>query len=239
MFCIVNLKKFRLPVPAVLLFCVLTAIIIERCRLSAEAVEAMNLYEGGGVLVIDAGHGGLDGGASSEDGMLESTVNLAVAQKLEFLANLFGIETVMTRTSETLDYPDDVGTIKEKKVWDQKTRVDLINSTDNAILISIHQNKYPDARPYGSQVLYAVTEGSQELGELMHDMLIKTLNPENRRVAAPISDTIYLMRNVGCTAVLVECGFMSNPEEAALLASDGYRTKLAMVLLASYIQYTA
>lgn len=234
---VMNLKKFRLPVIALLLFCALTAIIKKRVEFDSEALEVMSRAYSGRVLIIDAGHGGLDGGASSADGLLESSVNLAVAQKLEFLSRFFGIRTAMTRTGDELDYPEGALTVREKKNWDQKTRTELIASFSDAVLISIHQNTYPDPRPYGSQVLYGTAQGSRELGELAHNLLIKTLNPENRRVAEPISDKIYLMRKAQCTAILVECGFMSNPQECKLLADDGYRTKLAMVLLASYIGY--
>ncbi|MGN1002629.1 MAG: N-acetylmuramoyl-L-alanine amidase [Oscillospiraceae bacterium] len=190
------------------------------------------------MLVIDAGHGGADGGAVAPDGMLESTVNLAVAQKTEALCHLFGIRCVMTRSGEELDYPEEAASIHQKKVWDQKTRVALINGTENAVLLSIHQNIFPDPRPSGSQVLYAATAGSQEFGELTHGNLVSLLDPENRRVAAPISKDIFLMRSVNCPAILVECGFLSNAAESAKLVDDSYRTKLAVILFASYIQYT-
>ena len=238
MFFVMNLKKIRLPLITVLLFAVLTAIITQRIKFDSEAVEVFSRLTEGRILIIDAGHGGLDGGASSADGMLESTINLAVAQRLEFLAQLFGVKTVMTRTTEGLDYPESAKTVREKKNWDQKTRAELISSIPNAVLISIHQNTYPDPRPHGSQVLYGPAQGSQELGELAHNLLIEMLNPENRRVAEPISDKIYLMRKAQCPAILVECGFMSNAQENTLLSDDEYQTKLAMVLLASYLSYT-
>ncbi len=238
MLCLFNLKNFRLVLIAVLLFGVLTAIITQRVQFDAKAMEVISGFEEERVLIIDAGHGGLDGGASSSDGLIESTVNLAVAKKLDFLARFFGIETVMTRNTEDLDYPDSAETVREKKNWDQKTRAQLIASVPNAVLISIHQNTYPDPRPHGSQVLYGTAQGSRELGEIAHSMLIETLNPENRRVAEPISEKIYLMRKAQCPAILVECGFMSNPEESVLLADGGYRTKLALVLFASYMRYS-
>ena len=239
MFLVLNLKKYRFAAIAVLLFFALTAIITQRVKFDAETAEVIKRIDGQKVLIIDAGHGGLDGGASSADGTLESTVNLAVAQRLDFLARFFGAETVMTRTSDELDYPDSAVTIREKKNWDQKTRVELIASVQNAVLISIHQNIYPDPRPHGSQVMYGTASGSRELGELAHGLLIETLNPENRRVAEPVSDKIYLMRKAQCPAILVECGFMSNPQESGLLADSGYQTKLAMVLLASYLRYSS
>ena len=215
----------------VLLFCVFSAIIGKSCVFNAAAAAPAGE---GGVLIVDAGHGGLDGGASTAGGVTESTINLEIAEKLAFLARFFGVETVMTRTAEELDYPDEAGTVRQKKVWDQKRRIALIKGTENAVLISIHQNKFPDPRPRGSQALYGKTEGSKELGEITHAMLNEKLNPENRRVAAPISEKIYLMRSIDCPAVLVECGFLSNAGEAALLCDGGYQTKLAAVLLASY-----
>lgn len=105
------------------------------------------------------------------------------------------------------------------------------------MLISIHQNCYPDRKPSGAQVLYAASPGSDTLGALMHDNLVAYLDPQNRRVAVPISEKIYLMREVNCPAVLVECGFLSNESECAKLEDGGYQTKLAAVIIASYLQY--
>ena len=189
------------------------------------------------VLIIDAGHGGEDGGTTSANGLVESSVNLEISKRLEAIAKLFGVETVMTRTSQQIDYPVDAVTIAQRKRADQKARIELINSYPNAILISVHQNSYPDSRPNGCQVLYGTTDGSKPLGELMHENMSASLCPGNRRVASPISDTIYLMRSVKCTAVLVECGFLSNVAEADLLNTSTYQTKIATVLLGSYLQY--
>lgn len=188
-------------------------------------------------LIIDAGHGGEDGGCTSPNGLTESEVNLEIALKMQALAGLFGIEPVMTRDSETIDYPESATSTSQRKVYDQKTRVELINSYQNAVLISIHQNNYPHPSPHGSQALYSNTDESKRLGELIHHSLISALNSENRRVAAPVSDSIYLMKSVECTAVLVECGFFSNAEEESLLSTSEYRMKLAAVLLSSYLQF--
>lgn len=240
MFYVLNLKKMRLPTVGALLFCVLTAIIIKRAQSFALETAAMQRLESAHpVLIIDAGHGGLDGGAVAPDGTAESGINLDIALRLRDMCSLFGVETVMTRTGEDIGYPDAAKTVSQKKAWDQKRRAELINSTPDAVLISIHQNKYPDPRPHGAQVLYGKEDGSRELGECMHEMLRVSLDPENRRVAAPIQNNIYLMRMAKCPAVLVECGFLSNPDEAALLESGEYRTKLAMVLLAAFLSGTA
>lgn len=189
------------------------------------------------VLVIDAGHGGLDGGAVAADGTAESGLNLAVSLRARALAGLLGLPCAMTRSGDTLDYPDSASTTRTKKVWDQQQRVALINALPDAVLLSIHQNKYPDPRPRGAQVLYGKGEGSSAFAETAQSALTESLCPENRRVAAPIPDSIYLMKNVRCPAILVECGFLSNPEELALLKTPEYQLKLALTLTAAYLRF--
>ena len=189
------------------------------------------------VLIIDPGHGGEDGGAVANDGTQEADVNLAIALRLNALSRLCGVQTVLTRSSEHIDYPTDADSIAARKVADQKQRVETINQTINGVLISIHQNWYPTASPHGAQVLYAKTSGSKQFGQFLHAQLLTALNPENRRVASPISDDIYLMRNAECPAVLVECGFLSNPDELSQLRDANYEIKLSMVMLSAYLQY--
>ena len=191
------------------------------------------------VLIIDAGHGGEDGGATTAEGVPESGINLAIAQKLEALAGLCGVESVMTRESQDINYPESASTTAQRKQADQKARIELINAQSDAVLISIHQNFFPTAQPSGCQVLYGKPEGSRELGELTHKNLTEALCPTSRRVAAPISEDIYLMRSAKCTSILVECGFLSNPSEAALLQTEDYQLKISALLLASYLQYEA
>ena len=231
-------KKRWFPMGILLLFLLMTAIIVHVfLGVIAEVTETASWSGPVRTLVIDAGHGGLDGGAVAADGTTESVLNLEIANRLEQLARLWGTSVQMTRRSETLDYPEPEASVRAKKAWDQKRRVELINAEENAVLISIHQNKYPDPRPSGSQVLYAATAGSKELAELTHDNLISALNPGNRRVAAPISETIYLMKRVKCPAILVECGFLSNRAETERLKSGDYQKALACVLFASFRQF--
>jgi len=191
----------------------------------------------GPVLVIDAGHGGADGGAIAKDGTLESGVNLDIALRLECLAKFWGVETEMTRRSDDITYPAEATTISAMKKADQYTRIALINSIPGAILISIHQNKYPSASPYGPQVFYGSVEGGATLAALIQANLTGQLCPSNRRGAKPIDKDIFLMRKVCCTAVLTECGFLSNPDELAKLKTPGYRLQLASIFLASYLEY--
>jgi len=217
-----------------LLFSSITAIIRAE---DPKAITAFSLEDEAPVPVVDAGHGGLDGGAVGVGGVCESRINLAIARRAEALLRFLGASPVMTRETDELAYPTECNSTHEKKVWDQKRRVELVNGTERAVLISIHQNSYPDPRPSGCQVLYGTVHGSRELGELLQAQLSSALCPENRRVAAPISEKIYLLKQVSCPAVLIECGFLSNGAEAAKLARDDYQTKLAAAICASYFQY--
>lgn len=189
------------------------------------------------VLILDPGHGGEDGGAVAADGTLESGVNLDIALRLEALSRFWGIDTRMTRRTEDIEYPASARTLADKKKADQNARLRQINDTPGAILISIHQNNYPAAAPNGIQVFYGEISPGDELAKCMQENLTQSLCPDNRRVAEPIDDGIYLMRNAQCPAVLVECGFLSNPAELELLKTETYRTELAAVMLASLMEY--
>lgn len=202
---------------------------------AAERVPTMARSQS--ILIIDAGHGGADGGASTAEGILEADINLEIALQLNDLAHLYGRETVLTREQPGIDYPAEADTVAKQKVYDQKTRVALINTYPDGVLLSIHQNFYPDVRPSGAQVLYGRTPESEVFGKLIHVNLVAALDPSNRRVAAPINESIYLMRNAQCTAALVECGFLSNPAEAACLNDHTYQNKISVVLLSSYLEY--
>ena len=205
--------------------------------LQKPAQEASANTAGARTLIIDPGHGGEDGGAVAPDGTQEADVNLSISLRLNALARLCGVPTVLTRSSANIDYPTDAGTIAARKTADQRKRVEVINQMSDGVLISIHQNWYPAASPHGAQVLYSKTAESQEFGSMLHEQLLRALDIENRRVAAPISDDIFLMRNVHCPAVLVECGFLSNPQELIQLKDPNYEMKLSMVMLSAYLQY--
>lgn len=188
----------------------------------------------GHTLLIDAGHGGIDGGAVSSDGVKESDVNLAVSLKMSGLCELLGIEHQMTRES-------DVGCLKNEEYSehdDLVARADMANSIPDCVLISVHQNKYPSEIVRGAEVMYASTPGSRELGIIAQDNMVAALDPENRRVAHSAPDELLLTSSVKCPAILAECGFMSNPQESGLLADGKYQTKIAMALVASYIQFS-
>jgi len=179
-------------------------------------------------IVLDAGHGGIDGGAVSCTGAFESNINLEIALRLDDLFHLLGIDTVMIRRTDCSVYTSG-DTIAAKKVSDLKERVRIVNSANNAMLVSIHQNNFLDSRYSGAQVFYGNSPGSDLLAKAMQDRFVDVLNPGSNRQAKK-ADGVYLMQHISCTGVLVECGFLSNPQEEAKLRSDDYQKKIACVI---------
>lgn len=186
-------------------------------------------------VVIDPGHGGVDGGATSFSGVLESGLNLQIALRLNDLFHLLGVNTKMIRT-EDISIHTSGESIAQKKVSDLKERLRIIESTDQALLVSIHQNYFQESKYSGAQVFYPNTPGSKDLATALQASLIKNLNPGNHRVCKPASG-VYLMQKISCTGVLIECGFLSNPAEDKRLQDAGYQKKLCCIIAASCSEY--
>lgn len=182
------------------------------------------------VIVIDAGHGGLDGGATSCSGKLESGYNLEISLRLRDLLHLLGRRTRMIRTTDTSVYTSG-DTIAGQKMSDLKERVRIANEHPQSLLISIHQNNFTDSRYNGAQIFYARTGGSRELAELLQSSFVRSLNPDSNRRCKK-AEGIYLMEHIQCPGVLVECGFLSNPAEEAKLRSTHYQQKICCVIAA-------
>lgn len=191
----------------------------------------------GHTLVLDAGHGGEDGGAVSLTGVPESGINLAIVLKLDQILGLYGQAPVVLRTSDLSLHDESADTLREKKVSDLHNRVSAIESIENAVLLSVHQNTFTNQKYHGAQVFFAPTDGSEGLAVYTQDTLRASLDPENARQAKPIPDTVYLMNHISCPGILIECGFLSNPEEETLLRSEGYQTKLAAAMAGAWLQY--
>lgn len=190
----------------------------------------------GTTVVIDAGHGGEDGGAVSPAGTVESGVNLEIALRLDAVLGLYGADTVLLRTEDISLHDPEAQTLREKKASDLRNRVERVEAIPNALLISIHQNTYTGSgRYHGAQVFYADAESSQPLARHTQEILRRALDPGNTRQAAKLPSAVYLMDHVTCPAILVECGFLSNPEEDALLRNPGYQTKLAAALASALL----
>lgn len=223
-----NAIRYRsfLPIYIVILVCFL-AVAIGGSR-AVTVISADMPIQAEKIYVIDAGHGGVDGGATSCTGILESQYNLEIALKLRDLMHLFGMHTVMIRETDCSVYTKGE-TIAQKKISDLKERVRIVNDIDDAVLISIHQNHFQQEKYSGAQVFYAPTEGSKALALRMQDALVQTVNPGSKRQIKK-ADGIYLMQNIDCPGILIECGFLSNPNETYLLGNADYQKKLCSTI---------
>lgn len=199
--------------------------------LGSNAVTAMNqedIFVNRRCVVVDAGHGGVDGGTTSCTGVTESKLNLEIAIRLNDLLHLIGIDTRMIRTTDCSVYTSGE-TIAAKKVSDLKERVRIVESTNGGILVSIHQNYFAQSVYSGAQVFYGKHIDSQALAKKLQTNLIVSANPGSKRSAKKASG-VYLMEHVTCPAILIECGFLSNPNEEALLRSAAYQQKLCCII---------
>ena len=195
------------------------------------------LLEQGPVLVIDPGHGGMDGGAVASDGTVESQINLAVSLRMEELARFIGVETEMTRREDVSLHDASADTVRAKKVSDLKNRTALANAVPGGVVVSIHQNSLPEVPSVcGAQVFYSTAEGSQELAEAVQSALNDTLNPRPKE-SKQAGSSVYLLQHASSPSILVECGFLSNPQETALLNTPAYQMELALTVLSSVLAH--
>jgi len=192
--------------------------------------------ERGAILVIDPGHGGFDGGALADDGTVEAQINLAVGLQMEETARLLGVETVMTRREDAaLDSPN-AGSVRQRKASDLKNRVELVQGIPNSVLVSIHQNSLPEViSVHGAQVFYNRAAGSEELAQAVQDALNMAINDRPKEIKAA-GKNIYLLYHAASPAILVECGFLSNPQETELLNTPVHQTRLAVTILAAALE---
>ena len=190
----------------------------------------------GRILYLDPGHGGEDGGAVSVTGVQESGINLEISLRLRDLLHFCGQSVKMTRDGDYAIYDDGCDTIAKKKASDIRNRVARLQETPGAILVSIHENQFPDGQYRGAQVFYNQAPESEALAKLMQERLRAGLDPSNRRECKK-SEGVYLMEHIENTAILVECGFLSNREEEKMLRDAAYQKKIACAIGAGLMEY--
>lgn len=185
-------------------------------------------------VVIDAGHGGADPGKVGINGALEKDINLKVAGLLKMFLEAEDIKVVMTRTDEGGLYDEDAS---NKKVQDMKRRIAVIEEAEPEIVVSIHQNSYHEEYVHGAQVFYYNgSTGGKKLAELIQDSFVLRVDPENKR-EAKANDSYYLLKKTSRPIVIVECGFLSNREEAEKLNADIYQQKTAWAIHMGVLRY--
>ncbi len=189
------------------------------------------------VIIIDAGHGGEDGGAIGVDGSLEKDLNLSIAFELAELFRADGYTVRLTRDTDILLYDRSSDFHGHKKEQDMKARLDICSEYENAIFISIHMNSFPQSKYKGLQVYYSPTASSSLLAESIQSAVIKNLQPENNRKIKPSDGNIYLLDKNIHPSVLIECGFLSNADDCASLSDKNYRSRLCLTVFFAVENY--
>ena len=214
---ILNKKRILIIISSIFLSVFVFLLTSNNDEIQEKYVSTVSLPISGKTIVIDAGHGVPDEGAESSNGTTEAETNLKIALKLQNLLEQSGCAVILTRSDENAIYDIDSKTLKQKKISDIKNRVKIGNESQADIFVSIHLNKIPQPQYDGWQTFYK--EGSEEgakLAKLIQNNLNEAIQKENNRIAKTI-DNIYIIKHVEIPTTIVECGFLSNPEEEKLL----------------------
>lgn len=202
-----------------------------------ETVQTVSLPVSGKTVILDAGHGGEDKGAESSKGTTEAGINLSITLKVQKLLEQSGCTVILTRSDDNAIYDLDKQTLRQKKVSDIKNRVKIGNESSADIFVSIHLNKISESQYNGWQTFYKNSnEKSKQLATCLQNSLNESIQKENKRVPLKI-DNVYIMKKVEIPTSIVECGFLSNPEEENALLTDEYQDKLAWGIYTGIIDY--
>lgn len=192
------------------------------------------------VVVIDAGHGGMDGGCVSIDGVAEKGINLNIALSLKDMLTVMGYQPVCTRESDISIHDEGIEGLSKQKKSDMQNRLELFNKYDGAIAVSIHQNQFTDSKYSGAQMFYSEkSSDSERLAGIMKEQFVSLLQPENTRETKPVGDELYLLNNSSNPAVMIECGFLSNQEESLKLQDENYQKQIAFTIFTGLCRYAS
>ena len=222
-------------VAAVLLFLMLMLFSVGKVK---DAVMVFSKDGPSFTVILDPGHGGLDGGAVGINGVVEKDVNLSIALELRALLEAAGYSVVMTREEDVSIHDQTAKTVAEKKRSDLKNRLKLTEDYPDSIFISIHQNRFSESKYSGAQMFYGKNHPeSKVLAEILQQSIVSLLQEGNTRQVKPAGKELYLLYHSDRPTVLAECGFLSNPQEEALLNTEEYRRKMAFAIFSAVLKY--
>lgn len=233
------MNDFAAIIVSVLLFCVCIFAVVkqtERNIISVIGAESSDYKEN--IFILDAGHGGEDGGAVAYDGTLEKDLNLTMCNNISLYFDIFGIDYVIIRDGDYSVGDTSLETIRKRKASDIYKRFEIINSYENSVLLSIHQNMFSVEKYSGTQVFYdGKFDESEELSKILQFTFKNTLQPDNNRSIKKTDKSIYLLYEAQRPSVMVECGFMSNLSELSQLKDTEYQSQFSYFLTKGIIQY--
>ncbi len=234
------MKKFNIYVSIVLLLflIIITFFVIYTAFCNEKANNVSANTQNFNTVILDAGHGGVDGGAVADDATLEKDINLSIALKLKAVLEIYGYNVILTRSDDSSIHSQEAKTIRQKKISDIRNREKIILENQASLFVSIHQNKFSDTSVHGAQVFYSKNhQQSPVLAQEISNSIVKYIEPENKRQIKKSGTEIYLLYHSQIPSVMVECGFMSNNSDLNNLKSDIYQTKLAIAIADGIINY--
>lgn len=232
-----NKIKRLLLIFIMIVFSIIYANTKNNYRNIGEAVQVTSTPVSEKVVILDAGHGSPDEGAESKNGTTEAKINLNIVLKIQQLLEQSGCTVILTRSDENAIYDLNSKTLKEKKISDIHNRVKIGNESSADIFVSIHLNKINEGQYYGWQTFYnSKNEKSKELAKKIQNNLNDAIQKENKRIEMKL-DSVYIMKHVEIPISIVECGFLSNPQEEKELTQDSYQNRLAWGIYNGIISY--
>lgn len=235
------MKKIRWNIAFVVLtFCACVGVICYAAVKIDNVISVDSITEEDSfVVVLDAGHGGMDGGCSTADGKTEKGINLNILLSVRDMAELFGYNVDVTRDKDTSIHDKGVTGIRNQKVSDMENRLEIFNKYPDAVCISIHQNTFRDPKFSGAQMFYSdKNPGSEQLASIMQKKFVDNLQPDNQRETKLCGSELYLCYYCENPAVMIECGFLSNPDEAAKLTDKTYQQQVAFTVFSGISEFT-
>ncbi|MCL1903591.1 MAG: N-acetylmuramoyl-L-alanine amidase [Oscillospiraceae bacterium] len=231
-----NIRKNKLPLTIAFLVCFL--VITLTFNANNAVVPAGNGADDGRlIIVLDAGHGGMDGGAVGANGELEKDINLAIVKNLQHLLEFSGIGVILTRGEDRSMHSEGIVGIRNQKVSDMENRKSVIDSHPNSLFFSVHQNRFTDPKYTGAQMFYTTQNPENHiLAQILQDGFAELQSGNDREIKV-IDNDLYLFKSAAQPSVLIECGFLSNSNEASMLNNADYQKKVAFTIYKGIIQY--
>lgn len=227
------MKKSLVALILAIIVCISSVLICQIQLVSSNTIINSTLP----VIIIDAGHGGEDGGAVGVDGTYEKDINLQISLKINDILSIFGYKTYLIRTTDTAIHTSG-DSIRERKASDIHNRAATMNLYENCIYLSIHQNKYSDSRIWGTQTFYSANfDESREVAQFIQNAVKSQLQPNNKRQIKKSGTDIYVLYNATKPAVMVECGFVSNQSELNQLKDSAYQNNMSLAIATGIINY--
>ncbi len=231
------MSLFKVFLPRILIVLVVCAV-ASVGFLSGNIAKTDAKYSSVNKIILDAGHGGFDGGAVASDGTVEKNINLQIVRKMREFLRFFGCEVILTREADVGTEDNQEASIAARKKSDLTNRLFIMEHNPDAVFVSIHLNKFTTSAASGAQVFYTPNfPAAKILGENIQSSIVSSLQPQNNRVVKQGYSSTFLLKNARVPAVLVECGFLSNTAELQRLKTDEYQSQMAFSIAMGILKY--